>query len=125
MWLIANNDALSSIVRETAQKGRDLGFLRQMAKQSLDPDVWVIQAKKMLGDKPMTDEMMLSVRKMAKDAADAEAQVKEFINRPMPKPSAANKADEEELEKIGGDSEKLEEFMRKKMDAEMKKAFGK
>ena len=42
----------------------------------------------------------------------------------MPKPSAANKADEEELKKIGDDPVKLQEFMNKKMDAEMQKALG-
>jgi len=43
----------------------------------------------------------------------------------MPQPSAANRADQEELDKIGDDSEKLQEFMRKKMDAAMQKALGK
>jgi hypothetical protein len=60
-----------------------------------------------------------------KDTADEAAEVQKLVNRPMPKPSAANKADEEELEKISGDSEKLEEFMRKKMDDAMRKALGK
>lgn len=61
--------------------------------------------------------------KAAQDAAEVE--VLKFANQPMPKPSAANKADEEELEKIGGDSEKLQDFIQKKMDAEMRKALGK
>jgi hypothetical protein len=59
----------------------------------------------------------------AHDAEEAEAQ--KLANQPMPMPSAANKADEEELEKIGDDSEKLQDFMQKKMDAAMQKAFGK
>jgi hypothetical protein len=43
----------------------------------------------------------------------------------MPKPSAATKADEEELNEIGDDSEKLQEFFQKKMDAAMRKGLGK
>jgi hypothetical protein len=61
--------------------------------------------------------------KAAHDAEEAEAQ--KLANQPMSKPSAANKADEEELEKIGDDSEKLQDFMQKKMDAAMQKALGK
>jgi len=38
---------------------------------------------------------------------------------------ASDKADEEELEKIGGASQKLKEFMQRKIDAEMRKALGK
>jgi hypothetical protein len=61
--------------------------------------------------------------KAAHDAEEAEMQ--KFANQPMAIPSAANKADEEELEKIGDDSEKLQDFMQKKMDAAMQKALGK
>jgi hypothetical protein len=61
--------------------------------------------------------------KPADDVEEAEA--RRLANQPMPKPSAANKADEEELEKIGDDSEKLQDFMQRKMDAAMRKALGK
>jgi hypothetical protein len=61
--------------------------------------------------------------KAADDAAEAEAQ--RLANQPMPKPSAATKADEEELNQIGDDSEKLQEFIQKKMDAAMRKGLGK
>jgi hypothetical protein len=61
--------------------------------------------------------------KAADDAAEAEAQ--RLANQPMPKPSAAAKADEEELNQIGDDSEKLQEFIQKKMDAAMRKGLGK
>jgi len=64
----------------------------------------------------------------ASDKADDDAiaaQVEKFAKRPMQKPSAANKADEEELEKIGGASQKLKEFMQRKIDAEMRKTLGK
>ena len=50
--------------------------------------------------------------KAADDAQEAEAQ--RLANQPMPKPSAANKADEEELNEIGDDSEKLQEFIQKR-----------
>jgi hypothetical protein len=69
-----------------------------------------------------------SDRGKASDKADDDAiaaQVEKFAKRPMQKPSAANKADEEELEKIGGASQKLKEFMQRKIDAEMRKALGK
>jgi hypothetical protein len=59
----------------------------------------------------------------ADDAEEAEAQ--RLADQPMPEPSAANKADEEELKQIGDDSEKLQDFMQKKMDAAMRKALGK
>jgi hypothetical protein len=64
----------------------------------------------------------------ASDKADDDAiaaQVEKFAKRPMQAPSAANRADQEELEKIGSDPQKLEEFMQRKMDAEMRKALGK
>lgn len=67
----STNDVLGAIVRETAQKGRDLGFLRQVAKLTTDPDVWVVRAKKMLGDKPLSDTMMVEIRKLAREAAEA------------------------------------------------------
>lgn len=60
----------------------------------------------------------------AKDnaAEDAEAaEVQRLANPPMPKPSAANQADEDELKAIGDDPEKLQEFFQKKMDAAMGK----
>jgi len=69
-----------------------------------------------------------SDRGKASDKADDDAiaaQVEKFAKQPMQKPSAANKADEEELEKIGGASQKLKEFMQRKIDAEMRKALGK
>jgi hypothetical protein len=61
----------------------------------------------------------------AADKDDEGIDVEKLANQPMPKPSAAAKADEEELKKIGDDPVKLQEFMDKKMDAAMKKAFGK
>ena len=68
-----------------------------------------------------------AAEKAAEDAQEAE--VERLMNQPMPEPSAAqksaNKADEEEINKIGGDSEKLREFMDKKMNDAMQKALGK
>lgn len=88
------------------------------------------QAVKMLsgkGDciKPL-DERTDGEKAKGRAADDVdEAEMQKLGSQPMPQPSAANKADEEELDKIGGDSEKLDEFMRKKMDAAMQKALGK
>lgn len=67
----STNEALSTIVRETAQTARDLGFLRQMAKLSTDPEVWIVRAKKMLGDRVMPDKVMIEIRRLAREAADA------------------------------------------------------
>jgi len=69
-----------------------------------------------------------SDRGKASDKADDDAiaaQVEKFAKQPMQKPSAANKTDEEELEKIGSASQKLKEFMQRKIDAEMRKTLGK
>jgi hypothetical protein len=58
-----------------------------------------------------------------KKAADDEAaEVDRLMHQPMPAPSAANKADEEELEKIGNDPVKLQEYMDKKMNDAMQNA---
>lgn len=65
----STNEALSIVVRETSQTARDLGFHRQLARQTLDPEVWLVQAKKHLGDKPLSEGMMLEIRKLARQAA--------------------------------------------------------
>ena len=65
------DDALGTIVTETAQIARSLGGLRNTAKHSLDADVWLVQAKKMLGDKPMNDATMTQIRRLAREAAEA------------------------------------------------------
>lgn len=67
----ASDEALSVIVRESAQMGRNLGGLRQLAKQSLDPDVWLVQAKRMAGDKPLPDAVMVEIRRLAREAQEA------------------------------------------------------
>lgn len=67
-----HNDALlSDLVIGSSQKGRDLNLLRRIANKSLDPDVWQVQAKRMLGDKPLTDEISTMIRKLSKKAIDA------------------------------------------------------
>lgn len=67
-----HNDALlSDLVTGSSQKGRDLNLLRRMANKSLDPDVWQMQAKRMLGDKPLTDEISTMIRKLSQEAIDA------------------------------------------------------
>lgn len=68
---VAHNDALlSDLVTGSSQKGRDLNLLRRMANKSLDPDVWLVQAKRMLGDKPLTDDVMASIRKLVNEAKE-------------------------------------------------------
>lgn len=69
---VEHNDALlSDLVTGSSQKGRDLNLLRRMANTSLDADVWMVQAKRMLGDQPMTDDVMSSVRKLVNAAKEA------------------------------------------------------
>lgn len=63
--------ALNAVVRASSQKGRDLGFLRQVAQRTLDPDVWMLQAKKALGDLPLTDEVVANLQKLVREASEA------------------------------------------------------
>lgn len=67
----STDELLSTIVRAKAQTARDLGFFRQIAKQSTDPEVWLVHAKKMMGDKPMPDVVMVEIRRLAREAAEA------------------------------------------------------
>lgn len=67
----STNEALGTIVGESARMGRDLGYLRTLSKLSTDPDVWMVHAKKALGDAPMTDTVMTQIRTLARAAADA------------------------------------------------------
>jgi hypothetical protein len=65
-----------------------------------------------------------------KKAADEEAaKVDRLMNQPLAQPSAerkaANKADQDELDKIGTDPDKLQQFMDKKMNDAMGKAMKK
>jgi hypothetical protein len=69
-----------------------------------------------------TPKQPSDAEKAAEKAAE-DAEVEKLMNQPMPKPSAANKADEEELKNIGDDPAKMQEFMNKKMNAEMRKAL--
>ena len=65
-------DAMAgNIVKGTAQKGRDLNYLRQVAQQSTDPAVWLAQAKRALGDRPLDDETQSLIVKLAQDAKEA------------------------------------------------------
>jgi predicted signal transduction protein with EAL and GGDEF domain len=67
----STDEALSVIVREKAQTARDLGFFRQVAKNTTDPDVWMVQAKRILGDKPLPDKVMIEIRRLAREASEA------------------------------------------------------
>lgn len=65
-------DKLSgNIVKGTAAKGRDLNYLRQVAQQSTDPGVWLAQAKRVLGGRPLDDEMQSLIVRLANDATEA------------------------------------------------------
>ena len=66
-----NAQLLDQIVTSTAQKGRDLNYLRQVASQSTDPAVWLTQAKRALGDNVMTDEVQSAIVKLANAAREA------------------------------------------------------
>jgi hypothetical protein len=76
--------------------------------------------------RPLAEQTDDEKAKEKKAADDDAAEVNKLMNQPMPEPSAAqkaaNKADEEELEKIGNDPVKLQEYMDKKMNDEMQKA---
>jgi hypothetical protein len=67
----ARDGLLQRVVTASSQKGRDLAFLRQVAQRTLDPDVWMVNAKRALGDRPLTDEIVVSLNKLVREAADA------------------------------------------------------
>lgn len=67
----ARDGMLERVITATSQKGRDLAFLRQIAQRTLDPDVWMVNAKRALGDRPLTDETIASLNKLVREAADA------------------------------------------------------
>jgi hypothetical protein len=77
--------------------------------------------------RPLAERTDAEKAKEKKAADDEEAEVDKLMNQPMLEPSAAqkaaNKADEEELEKIGDDSVKRREYMDKKMNDAMQKAM--
>lgn len=58
-------------IKEQANLGRGLNALKLRAKLSTDPDVWLVQAQRSLGDAPMTDAVRNEVRRLARVAADA------------------------------------------------------
>jgi hypothetical protein len=62
---------LEGVIRASSQTGRDLGFLRQVAQRTLDPDVWMLHAKKALGDRPLTDELVADLHRYVREAAEA------------------------------------------------------
>ncbi len=66
-----NADLLHGIVHGSADVGRSLGFLRQVAHRTLDPDVWVVQAQRLAGETPLSDQAIATIRKLARDAMEA------------------------------------------------------
>jgi hypothetical protein len=59
---------LTTIITNTSQRARDLGFLRQISTRSLDPDVWEIQARR-VANRPLTDIEAANIRGLARTAA--------------------------------------------------------
>lgn len=62
---------IDALVLGKGQKGRDLGYLKNMARVSTDPAVWLQEAKRALGLKNLTDEMQSAVIKLANAAKEA------------------------------------------------------
>jgi hypothetical protein len=62
---------LEQVITASSQKGRDLNFLRQVAQRTLDPDVWMVNAKKALGDRPLTDDVVANLQRLVRAAREA------------------------------------------------------
>ncbi len=60
-------DYLQTVVRESSERGRDLGMLRAEAAASLDSDVWAIRAQRAAG-RPLTGDELAEIDGLA-DAA--------------------------------------------------------
>lgn len=65
-------DAMTkNIVKGTSAAGRNLNYLKQIATQTTDPAVWLVQAKRALGDRPLTDETESMIRRLVAEAKEA------------------------------------------------------
>ena len=64
----AREQLIDAISKGRSQKGRDLNFLKQMTEHSLDPDVWETQARKLAGDRVLSDETVADIRRLAREA---------------------------------------------------------
>ena len=62
---------VKNISRAGSQHGRDLAYSRQVAARSLDPAVWLVQAKRALGDAPLTDDIRVSIERLVNEAREA------------------------------------------------------
>jgi hypothetical protein len=62
---------LERVVSASSQKGRDLAFLRQVANRTLDSDVWMLHAKKALGDRPLSDAIVANITRLVREAEAA------------------------------------------------------
>jgi hypothetical protein len=63
--LDAQNDALlGRFVKERTQAGRDLNNLKIVAANSLDPAVWFARAKRILGERALTDEHRIGILRL-------------------------------------------------------------
>jgi len=67
----ANANTLLVIQQEGSARGRDLGALRQIANMTTDPAYWLMKAQRALGDKPMSKDVVSTIMRLAKEAAEA------------------------------------------------------
>lgn len=65
-----NDQLLSHVVRGSEEAARDLGFLRQMAAHTLDPDTFVLEAKRRAGDMILSDKTIADIRRLAREAQE-------------------------------------------------------
>ena len=65
------DDLLHGIVKEQANAGRTVNAFKLISRLSTDPDVWMVHAKRIMGDKPMTADIQARVTMLAREAASA------------------------------------------------------
>lgn len=65
------NELAGGVFNEQALGGRTLNAMKLMSRLSTDPEVWVVHAKRALGGEHMSDEVMMRVRQLAREAGDA------------------------------------------------------
>lgn len=63
-----NEELLQKFMTARSQMGRDLNSLKIMANRTLDPAVWMANAKRLLGDKPFTKEISDDIMRYIKDS---------------------------------------------------------
>lgn len=59
------DEALKGLVVGGREGGRTVVAFRGLARETMDPDVWMLQAKKMLGNRDLTPEIQKAIRELA------------------------------------------------------------